>query len=69
MTATATVTAPVKEKIIYQQSTGDCNRDRKWTGMSVGLLQAGNRKLKREQSTGGDSNISKLQRQHQNLYH
>jgi len=49
MAATATVTTTVKEKIIYRQSTDDDgNRDRKWTGMNNGLLQAGNRKLKRE---------------------
>ncbi len=49
MTATATVTATVKEMIIYQQSTnGDGNRDRKGTGTSIALLQAGNKKLKRE---------------------
>ncbi len=39
MAATATVTTTVKEKIIYRQSSDDDgNRDRKWTGMSNGLL-------------------------------
>jgi len=48
---------------------GDGNKEQKQRALSLDYCKLARKSLKREQSTGGDSNISKLQWQNGNVYY